>query len=83
MRYNDTISRLNELALKASFLVDKNESLKKVDKEIRQFFDEELIIARTRRCQIYFTDYVTPVSAAFQNVSSNFRKPYLWKVLPC
>ncbi len=73
MHYNDTISRLNELALKASLLVDKNESLIKVDQEIRQFFDEELIIARTRRCRTYFTDYVTPVATAFQNVGSNFQ----------
>jgi hypothetical protein len=39
-------------------IVGANESAKGIDEEIRSFLSEDSIIARTKNCDQYFTDYL-------------------------
>jgi hypothetical protein len=46
------------LARKTMTIIGANESTEGIDEEIRNFLSEDSIIARTKNCDQYFTDYL-------------------------
>ena len=43
-------------------IIEANESTQGIDEEIRNFFSEDSIIARTKNCDQYFTDFLPPLA---------------------
>jgi hypothetical protein len=57
------MSKLERLAREALSAVERNESVQEVDDQILLFLSEDSIIERTKNCDRYFEEFVTPLAA--------------------
>jgi hypothetical protein len=58
-----TMSKLERLAREALSAVERNESVQEMDDQILLFLSEDSIIERTKNCDRYFEEFVTPLAA--------------------
>ena len=64
------------MANEAFDIVSRNDSLEALEKSLRIFLSEDSIIKRTRDCNKYFDEFVTPLGELNQ-VNCNLRDSWL------